>query len=94
MLKKPSLTSILVFSIYVILYHNPYWTFSQDPVCNRYCESKIEWEIIFPTTIVMLLVVIMEIIRLRKNLRENFISLLFMLPFFIEVIYFELKFLL
>ena len=93
MFKKPSSTSILIVLIYLILMHNPYGLNSEDPICHRFCETKINWEVVFPINYILILFVLMEVFKARKKLRENFISIILMLPVVVEELIFQLKFL-
>jgi hypothetical protein len=94
MFKRPSSISILILSVYLILMHNPYGLNSEDSVCYRFCETKINWEVVFPINYILIMFAAIEVFKVRKKLRENFISIIFMLPVVIDELIFQFKFLL
>ena len=90
MLKPPSLISVLIFVIFIVLIKNSFLIdIGINPECIRYFKYKYNWGVFIPIFYSLLFFSILEIFRVRKKLKENILSILFMLPVLLN----ELKFL-
>lgn len=90
-MKKPTLISILLFVIFLIINRFQFDDLEGSFENIRYFHGIYNWKIYIPINYILLLFSLIEIWNLRKKLKLNILSLLFLTPIVLREVSFLVK---
>lgn len=88
MWKVPSLTSFLIFFIFLVIRPGKFNTIEGSYECVRFFNGVYNWNIFLPIFYVLLLFSLLELWRIRNSLKENIFTVILIAPVILFKLYF------
>lgn len=90
-MKKPTLSSILILAVFVIVVKFDFDYSNMDVICYRKSYGEVNWKMINPILIILLIGSCTELYLAYKESKTDYLSALFVAPVLLMFFYWVAK---